>query len=96
MLVSPKVGLRIRGGFKRSLACQQREGRAMANKKKFRKYLEVLEKLRVRQLDVYRYKDKDVLRLLVKGKVVLVELPRHREELSVEEFEKIIRGAIGG
>ncbi len=67
----------------------------MANRKKFRKYLEVLEKLRVKQLDVYRYKDKDVLRLLVRGKVVLVELPRHREEMSVEEFEKVVRGAIG-
>ncbi len=67
----------------------------MANRKKFRKYLEVLEKLRVKQLDVYRYKDKDVLRLLVRGKVVMVELPRHREEMSVEEFEKVVRSAIG-
>ncbi|AEM39378.1 hypothetical protein Pyrfu_1521 [Pyrolobus fumarii 1A] len=69
---------------------------AMAYKKKFRKYLEVLEKLRVKQLDVYRYKDKDVLRLFVRGRVVVVELPKHREDMSVEEFEKHIRAAIGG
>ncbi len=68
----------------------------MANRKKFRRYLEVLEKLGVRQLDVYRYKDRDVLRLLVHGKVVMVELPRHREEMSPEEFEKIVAEKIGG
>ncbi len=68
----------------------------MANRKKFRKYLEVLEKLKVKQLDVYRYKDKDVLRLLVHGKVVLVELPRHREEMGPEEFEKIVAEKISG
>ncbi len=66
----------------------------MANRKRFRKYLEVLEKLHVRQLDVYRYKDKDVLRLLYRGKVVLVELPRHREEMEPSEFEKIVASAI--
>ena len=66
----------------------------MANRKKFRKYLEVLEKLHVRQLDVYRYRDKDVLRLLYRGKVVLVELPRHREEMEPSEFEKVVASAL--
>ena len=66
----------------------------MANRKKFRAYLQVLEKLRVRQLDVYRYKDRDVLRLLYRGKVLLVELPKHREDMSVEEFEKVVAAAL--
>ncbi len=66
----------------------------MANRKKFRAYLQVLEKLRVKQLDVYRYRDRDVLRLLYRGKVVLVELPKHREEMSIEEFEKVVASSL--
>jgi len=63
--------------------------------RKFTEYRRVLEKLKLKQLDVYRYKDHDEIRLLTpEGKVVLVKLPKHREEMTLEEFEKTIRSAL--
>jgi hypothetical protein len=67
----------------------------MAVGRKYTAYRRALEKLKLRQLDVYRYKDHDELRVQTPdGKVVLVKLPRHREEMSVEEFIDYVRKAI--
>jgi hypothetical protein len=62
----------------------------------FKKYKEALEKLGLKQLDVYRLKNKDIIRALRlnDNKVLLVELPKHREEISVEEFINIVRSKI--
>ncbi|MCS7111836.1 MAG: hypothetical protein N3D82_02795 [Ignisphaera sp.] len=59
-------------------------------------YRKMLEKLGLKQLDVYRYKDRDVIRALkiVDNKILLIELPRHREEMSTEEFTNYIRSKI--
>jgi len=56
-------------------------------------YRKALEKLGLKQLDVYRYKDKDVIRTLrvQDGRIFIVELPKHREEMSIEEFINYIR-----
>ncbi len=67
----------------------------MAVGRKYTKYRIVLEKLKLKQLDVYRYKDHDEIRVLTpEGKVVLVRLPKHREEMSLEEFENAIKSAL--
>ncbi|MEM0371290.1 MAG: hypothetical protein QXG46_01595 [Ignisphaera sp.] len=52
------------------------------------KYKASIEKLGFKQLDIYRLKDRDIVRLMRKsdGKVYLVELPRHIEDMSLEEF----------
>jgi|UniRef100_A0A7J3YTR1 VIT1/CCC1 family predicted Fe2+/Mn2+ transporter len=65
----------------------------MAN---YKKYKEALEKLGLKQLDVYRYKDKDVIRVLrtQDNKVFLVELLKHREEMSVEDYINLIKTKI--
>ena len=62
----------------------------------YKKYKEALEKIGLKQLDVYRYKDRDVLRLqrVQDGKVFIVELPKHREEMSIEEFLNIVKSKI--
>ncbi len=59
-------------------------------------YKEALEKLGLKQLDVYRYKDRDVLRVLrlADQRVFVVELPKHREELSLEEFINYVRNKL--
>jgi len=64
---------------------------------KFTKYRQVVEKLGAKQLDVYRYKDREVLRVmrLRDRKIILVELPKKRDDLSLDEFEKIVREALG-
>jgi len=56
-------------------------------------YRKALEKLGLKQLDVYRYKDKDVIRTLrvQDGRIFIVELPKHREEINIEEFINYIR-----
>uniref|UniRef100_A0A7C5UY71 Uncharacterized protein n=1 Tax=Ignisphaera aggregans TaxID=334771 RepID=A0A7C5UY71_9CREN len=56
-------------------------------------YRKALEKLGLKQLDVYRYKDKDVIRTLrvQDGRIFMVELPKHREEMNIEEFINYIR-----
>jgi len=64
---------------------------------KFTKYRQVIEKLGAKQLDVYRYKDREVLRVmrLRDRKIIVIELPKKRDDLSLDEFEKIVREALG-
>jgi len=64
---------------------------------KFTKYRQVIEKLGAKQLDVYRYKDREVLRVirLSDRKIILIELPKKRDDLSLDEFEKTVREALG-
>ena len=67
----------------------------MAVGRKYKAYKSALEMLKVRQLDVYRFKDHDVLRLLTPDwRVVVVKLPKHREDMSVEEFIEYVKKAI--
>lgn len=55
-------------------------------------YKRELEKMKVIQLDVYRLKSKDIIRIkTVQGKVKLIELPRHREEMTLEEFLEFVK-----
>ena len=61
----------------------------------YTKYRRVLEEIKLKQLDVYRFKDRDVLRVMLPdGSVKLVELPRKREEMTLEEFKKHILSVI--
>ncbi|MDK2384748.1 MAG: hypothetical protein QI199_08115, partial [Candidatus Korarchaeota archaeon] len=65
-----------------------------------RVYREALEKLGLRQLDVYRYKDHEVLRVRdPSGRVLLIRIPRLRDEMKPEEFagvvEKLYEKALG-
>ncbi|MEM0006188.1 MAG: hypothetical protein QXV81_02995 [Ignisphaera sp.] len=59
-------------------------------------YRRVLEKLGLKQLDVYRYKDRDIIRALriQDGKVLVIDLPKHREEMNIEEFANYVRSRI--
>lgn len=59
-------------------------------------YKRVLERFGLKQLDVYRYRDRDVVRAVrvVDGSILLIELPKHREEMSVEEFTDHLRSKI--
>ncbi len=63
---------------------------------KFTKYRDAIEKMGFRQLDVYRYRDKEVLRLLriSDGKVFIVELPRPRDQMSIDEFLEYVKKAV--
>lgn len=56
------------------------------------KYSEILRELGLEQLDVYRFKDHDEIRVrdVESGRVLLIKLPRHRESISPEEFKRII------
>jgi arginine deiminase len=56
-------------------------------------YRKALEKLGLKQLDVYRYKDKDVIRTLrvQDGRIFVIELPKHREEMNIEEFVNYVK-----
>lgn len=57
----------------------------------YAKYRRVLEELGLKQLDVYRLKDKEVLRILMPdGRVKMLELPRRRESMNVDEFKEYI------
>jgi len=63
--------------------------------RRYTPYRKALEELKLKQLDVYRYRDRDVLRVLTSDrKVVLVELPRRRDEMTVEEFKKFVSEAL--
>lgn len=69
----------------------------MAVGRKFRAYREALAKLRLRQLDVFRFKDHDEIRVMTPdGRVVLIRLPKHREEMSVEEFVEHVKKQVFG
>ena len=62
----------------------------------YTKYKRVLEELKLKQLDVYRVRDRDILRIMLPdGSVRLVELPRRREEMTVDEFKKHILSLLG-
>lgn len=77
------------------LSCGPGEVLVMAIGRKYRAYKFALEKLKVKQLDVYRFKDHDELRLLTPDwRVVIVKLPKHREDMSVEEFIEHVKKAI--
>ncbi|HDD26565.1 MAG TPA: hypothetical protein ENF75_05710 [Acidilobales archaeon] len=62
----------------------------MSMSRKFKEHRKVLNELGVKILDVYRFKDKEAIRGLYKGKVVMIELPRHREFISPDEFKEIV------
>ena len=60
--------------------------------RKYTAYKRALEKLGLKQLDVYRFKDHDEIRVLTRdGKVVLIKLPKKRDEMSVDEFIDHVR-----
>ncbi len=64
--------------------------------RRYTAYRRAVEELGLRQLDVYRYKDHDELRLLTPGgEVKLVKLPRRRDEMTVEEFKEFLRRELG-
>ncbi len=53
------------------------------------------EELKLRQLDVYRIKNRDILRVYVHGKgVKLIELPRRRDEMAPDEFRSFLKEAL--
>ncbi len=65
--------------------------------RKYTPYRRVLEELRLKQLDIYRYKDHEEVRLRTpEGKVVLVKLPRRRDEMTPEEFKEYILQGLRG
>jgi len=66
------------------------------SRSKYTKYKAAIERLGFRQLDVYRMKNRDVIRLqrIADGKVYVVELPKHRDELTVDEFIKLVKEAL--
>ena len=67
----------------------------MAVGRKYRPYREVLRQLKLKQLDIYRYKDHEVLRLRTQSnEVVLIKLPRRRDEMTPEEFKKYIEESL--
>jgi len=57
------------------------------------RYREALADLGFEQLDVYEHASFDVLRVrrLSDGRVMRIRLPRHRKDLSIDEFKSIIR-----
>ncbi len=58
---------------------------------RYREYFELLEKLGLEQLDVYRHKDHDTLRLrTTEGKILLIELPGFREDLDLKKLEELL------
>jgi len=63
---------------------------------KYTKYRDIIEKMGFRELDVYRYRDKDVIRIqrLTDGKVFVIELPKHRDEMTLDEFKNFIVSAL--
>ncbi len=67
----------------------------MAVGRKFKAYREALAKLKLRQLDVYRFKDHDEIRVQAPdGRVLLIKLPKHREEMSIDEFVNHVKRAL--
>jgi hypothetical protein len=59
--------------------------------RRYTPYRRVLEELKLRQLDIYRYKDHEVLRVMTPDRrVVLIRLPRRRDEMTPEEFRKYV------
>lgn len=67
----------------------------MTMSRKFKEYRKVVNELGLKVLDIYRLKDKELIRGLYKGKVVLIELPKHREDLAPKVFREIIEKTLG-
>ncbi len=64
----------------------------MANTRRYGVYRSILGKMGLTQLDVYRYKDHEVIRVRdSSGRVLSLRLPRFRDEMKPEEFEDIVR-----
>ncbi|RUM47475.1 MAG: hypothetical protein DSY37_02320 [Hyperthermus sp.] len=64
-------------------------------RRRYTEYRKVLEELGLEQIDVYRYRDRDVLRVRERGgRVLVIELPRRRDEMSIEEFRKVVSSAL--
>ncbi len=61
---------------------------------KLRKYLSEASKLGFKVLDVYRYKDKEVLRVLYKDKVMVIEISKLRENMSLEDFRRELQSKL--
>lgn len=69
----------------------------MAIGRKYTIHKKILERHKLKQLDVYRYPDHDEIRLkMANGRVVLVRLSKRREEYSPEEFEREVLNALKG
>ncbi|HID41245.1 MAG TPA: hypothetical protein EYP33_03715 [Pyrodictium sp.] len=63
--------------------------------RKYTAYRKALEQLKLKQLDVFRYKDHDEIRVLTPDrKIVLIKLPRHREEMTIDEFVEHVKKAL--
>ncbi|MEM1898385.1 MAG: hypothetical protein QXY36_03075 [Sulfolobales archaeon] len=58
------------------------------------RYLLEARKLGFNVIDVYRYREKEVLRGIYRGKVVLVELPRYRDSMDLETFKKELQSRL--
>ncbi len=63
---------------------------------KYTKYKDAIERMGFRQLDVYRIDKKEILRIqrIADGKVFVIELPKRRDEMGVDEFIKIVKEAL--
>ena len=73
----------------------------MANTRKYKIYREVLSKLGLEQLDVYRYPKSSDAREVIRardrsGRLLLIKLPRFREEMGPEEFEELVKRQVSG
>ncbi len=63
--------------------------------RRYTPYRKALRELKLRQLDVYRYPGHEELRLMTQdSRIVLVKLPRRRDEMTVEEFKKYVAEAV--
>jgi len=51
-------------------------------------------KLGFKVIDIYRYKDREVLRGIYRGKVVMIELSRPRNEMDLEAFRKELQNKL--
>lgn len=62
--------------------------------RKFKEYRKIVNELGLKVLDVYRLKDKELIRGIYRGKVVLIELPKYREDLTPKAFKEIIEKSL--
>jgi hypothetical protein len=63
--------------------------------RKYTPYRRVLEELKLKQLDVYRYRDHDEIRVLTPdNKVALIKLPKRRDEMTLDEFREAVMSAL--
>ncbi len=58
------------------------------------RYASEAKRLGLRVLDIYRLKEKEILRCVYRGKVVLIELSRYRDSMDLETFRKEIQSKI--